>query len=183
MKSARERLVYQGILGPSFDVGPRIMRLFDPELDLSLSRAIRVDVDRLWATLTDAGHLKAWFVPRPWSLGECELEATPGGRFNSVIVGPDGERFPAEGCVLWVESGRRFAWTSALREGFRPVAARPDAMPFTADWSLEPSGTGTQLEITVRHADVAGRLQHEAMGFEAGWSQMLDQWEEYSQTL
>jgi uncharacterized protein YndB with AHSA1/START domain len=43
-------------------------------LDLVLQRDIDVPVKLVWEAWTQPEHLKEWFVPRPWSLKECELD-------------------------------------------------------------------------------------------------------------
>jgi uncharacterized protein YndB with AHSA1/START domain len=40
---------------------------------------------------------------------------------------------------------------------------------------------GTRYTATVKHASEAGKRQHEAMGFEQGWGQALEQMVAYIQ--
>ena len=84
---------------------------------------------------------------------------------------PEGQDFPNEGCYLDVVPNERLVWTDALRPGYRP-SEKPF---FTAVITLETHGTGTRYTATALHRDVAGRTQHEAMGFHGGWSTALDQ--------
>ena len=154
----------------------------DPRLDLVLSRFIDVPPALVWKVWTEPEHLKQWFVPRPWSLSDCELELRPGGMFRSVIRSPEGAEFPSAGCFLEIETGRRLVWTSALLPGFRP--APPSEGPvFTAIITMEPEGTGTRYVATAMHRDEDGRSAHAAMGFQEGWGKALDQLVELARTL
>ena len=145
----------------------------DPELDLVLERVIDVSPERVWEAWTRAEHLKEWFVPRPWSVSECEIDPRPGGIFRTVMRSPEGELHPALGCFLEVVPHERLVWTGVLLPGFRPA---PDpGLAFTAIISLKPEASGTRYTATVIHRDVKGRKQHEDMGFHEGWGAALDQ--------
>ena len=44
----------------------------DPKLDLVLEREIDVPVELVWKAWTTPEHLREWFVPKPWTITECE---------------------------------------------------------------------------------------------------------------
>ena len=143
----------------------------DPALDLVLEREIDVAPGKLWACWTQPALLEKWFCPVPWRATDIEIELRPGGRFNSVIRGPNGEAMPGRGCCLEVVPERRLVWTDALTEGFRP-GAEPF---FTGIISFEPKGSGTFYRAVAMHATPEGRAKHEAMGFQEGWGIATDQ--------
>jgi uncharacterized protein YndB with AHSA1/START domain len=145
----------------------------DPELDLVLERVIDVPPEEVWEAWTRPEHLKEWFVPKPWSLAECELDVRPGGTFKTVMRSPEGELSPWEGCFLEVIPGRRLVWTAALGRGYRPAA--DSDFPFTAIITMRPEGSGTRYKATVLHRDAEGREKHEEMGFHEGWGAALEQ--------
>jgi uncharacterized protein YndB with AHSA1/START domain len=144
---------------------------FDPKLDLRLERVIDVPPRLVWTAWTEPEHLKEWFVPRPWTIEECEVDLRPGGRFLTVMRSPEGKEFPGDGCYLEVVPERRLVFTDALLPGYRP-AAEPF---FTAVITMEPEGDGTRYVATALHRDPETRDRHEEMGFHEGWGTCLDQ--------
>lgn len=143
----------------------------DPELDLVLERIVPVPPDLVWKAWTEPEHLKQWFVPKPWTIAEVELDLRPGGVFRTVMQSPEGERFDNPGCYLEVVEGKRLVFTDALQPGFRPSR---DPF-FTAVVTIEPHGEGTRYVAVAMHRDAEGRLKHEDMGFHDGWGTCLDQ--------
>ncbi len=121
----------------------------DPELDLVLERSLDVPVDLVWEAWTTPQHLKQWFVPRPWTITECEIDLRPGGRFRTVMRSPEGEEFGGDGCILEIVEGRRLVWTDTLGPGYRP-SAEPF---FTAVVSMEPDGSGTRYRAIAIHGN------------------------------
>lgn len=143
----------------------------NPDLDLVLTRDVAHPPAALWRAWTEPALLKEWFCPAPWKLAEVEIDLRPGGRYNSVMAGPDGERVDSKGCYTEVIPERRLAFTDALSEGWRPTGT-----PFmTAIITFEPIGSGTRYTATALHADPDARERHETMGFHQGWNAALDQ--------
>lgn len=146
----------------------------DPALDLLLEREIPVPVGLVWKAWTDPETLKKWFTPKPWLTTECEIELFPGGKFRTVMEGPEGERFDGTSCILEAIENKRLVWCSALTAGFRPVI-EPAGFTFTAIISMEPIPGGSKYSALVIHGDVEAKSQHEEMGFYSGWGTALDQ--------
>lgn len=144
---------------------------FNPELDLRIERVLPVTPEQVWQAWTDLSLLKQWFVPAPWTIAEVDLDPTPGGRFSSVMVSPEGDRFPNEGCVLEAVPHRRLVFTDALQPGFRPA----ETSFMTAYVEIEPHPEGTKYTATALHKSVEDRQKHEEMGFDSGWNATIDQ--------
>ncbi len=156
----------------------------DPALDLVLERFIDVPAELVWRAWTEPEHLKAWFVPAPWSVARCSIDLRPGGAFHTVMRSPEGEEMDeGAGCILEVVPNRRLAWTSALGPAFRPRIAGADGLPFSAVITMEPRGNGTDYRALVRHADPASRERHEEMGFHDGWGAMHEQLVAHTKTI
>src|SRR6218665_1129123 len=121
---------------------------FDPKLDLVFERIADVPPELVWEAWTTPEHLKAWFCPKPWGVSECEIDLRPGGMFRTVMLSPEGEKFPNLGCYLDVVPNRRLIWTDALHPGFRPSNTPSAGCPvpgfFTVLITLEPAGSGTR---------------------------------------
>ena len=147
----------------------------DPKLDLVLERTIDVPRELVWTAWTTPKHIRNWFVPRPWTITDCEIDLRPGGIFRTVMRSPEGQEFPNAGCYLEVVPNERLVWTDALLPGYRP-SENPF---FTAILMLEPQGSGTRYTAYAIHRDEAGRNKHEEMGFHDGWGTVVMQMVEY----
>jgi uncharacterized protein YndB with AHSA1/START domain len=152
----------------------------DPKLDLVLERTLDVPRELVWKCWTEPEHLKPWFVPKPWSVGDVEIDLRPGGIFRSVMRDPDGKEYPNLGCFLEVVPNERLVWTDAVLAGFRP-AIKPVSgagLFLTAMILLEPAGPGgrsTKYTAIGVHGSVDDRNRHEQMGFHQGWGICADQ--------
>ncbi|MBI5431091.1 MAG: SRPBCC family protein [Nitrosomonadales bacterium] len=160
----------------------------DPKLDLSFERIVDVPKELVWKAWTQPEHLKPWFCPLPWKTIDCEIDLCPGGMFRTVMMSPEGQKYPNLGCYLEVIENERLVWTNALLPGFRPAVLTPNAVEtgtffFTATIQLAAHGSGTKYTATVIHADEAGRKKHAEMGFEKGWGTALDQLVAYAKRM
>ena len=143
----------------------------DPTLDLVIDRVLPVSPEKIYRAWTTAAHIKRWFVPRPWHVSDCELDLRPGGRFFTVMNGPNGERFENMGCYLEVVPNERLVFTDTLLPGFRPS---PNPF-FTAFLILEPHPDGARYIAIARHGNPETCQKHEQMGFHNGWNVVVDQ--------
>jgi predicted 3-demethylubiquinone-9 3-methyltransferase (glyoxalase superfamily)/uncharacterized protein YndB with AHSA1/START domain len=135
-------------------------------LTLELAREIAAPRQALWRCWTDPELLKLWFCPKPWFVSEAEIDVRPGGRMNTVMNGPDGERFENVGMILEVIEGRRLTFTDAFSENYTP---RDNAFMTGYVELTDIPGQGTRMVWGARHANEATRDQHLEMGFEEGW--------------
>jgi uncharacterized protein YndB with AHSA1/START domain len=143
----------------------------DPKLDLVLDRTLDVPRELVWTAWTKPEHLRQWFVPKPWTITDLEVDLRPGGVIRFVMRSPEGQEFPNIGCYLDIVPNERLIWTDALLPGYRP-SENPF---FTAILTLEPQGSGTRYRAIAVHRDEAGRKKHEEMGFHQGWGIVADQ--------
>lgn len=150
---------------------PRELRL-----DLTLE-APRAAVWRCWTSVDD---LKAWYCPRPWRVELAELDVRPGGKFNTIFAGPNGERHDNKGAFLAVDPMRSLTFTDAYTEGFTPSGQH--FMTGFVELSDAPGGK-TRMIWGARHANEADQLRHLEMGFVEGWKAAATQLEERAQAL
>ena len=147
----------------------------DPKLDLVLERVIDVPPQLVWAAWTTPAHIRHWFVPKPWSITDCEVDLRPGGVFRTTMRSPEGQEFPNNGCFLEVIPNQRLVFTDTLLPGYRPS---PNPF-FTAVLTLEPAGKGTRYVAIAIHGNDETRKKHEEMGFHQGWGTVVEQMVEY----
>lgn len=148
--------------------------------DLVLERVIDAPPEKVFKAYTDPAILSQWFAPKPWSITDAVVEPRAGGRFNFVMHGPDGERFPSAGIFLEVVENRRLISTDALTPDWKPAGA-----PFmVARIEMEPAGDGkTKYTAKASHWNEESMKRHEQMGFHEGWGQVADQLNELVKTL
>ena len=144
----------------------------DPELDLTLSRIIRVPRQAVWSAWADPASFEQWWVPKP---ARCRVEAMdlrPGGAFTTRISENGGGFAPhLDACFLDVVPGERIVFTNALVGGWRPAAH-----PFmTAIITLRDHAEGTEYAAHVMHRSSADRDLHDQMGFYDGWGTVIGQ--------
>jgi uncharacterized protein YndB with AHSA1/START domain len=138
--------------------------------DLRLERLLDAPRDLVWTAWTDPEHIKRWWRA-PFQTPECEIELRRGGKFRTLMTGPEGLRQEGTACILEVVPGEQIVWTSALRDDYRPNSFPPEgcgAFPFTAIHTFEDAGNGkTRYTATVLHRNEEDAKTHADMGFAA----------------
>ena len=134
--------------------------------ELMLTRLIDAPREKVYRAWTDAGLLKQWFAPLPYTTPVAELDVRPG-----VMRGPDGKDMPNRGVYLEVVPNQRLVFTDAYIKAWEP-----SEKPFmTVILTFEDEGGKTRYTARVRHWTVADRETHENMGFHQGWGICADQ--------
>ncbi|WP_396593068.1 SRPBCC family protein [Brevundimonas sp. R86498] len=148
--------------------------------DLELRRHFDAPPEKIWQAWITPDLLKQWFCPKPWRVSEATIDPRPGGVFNTVMNGPDGEVMPGTGVFLEVVPGRKWITTDAFAPGWKPTG-----LPFmVTEVTLTPTGDGgTDYVAIARHWNADTMKQHEEMGFHQGWGAAADQLAELLRTL
>lgn len=134
----------------------------------------------VWRCWTEPSLLKEWYCPKPWRVESVDAVYEPGGRFNSVFAGPNGERFENVGCLLAIEEGRRLVFTDGYREGWVPA----DKHFMTGFVELSDGVAGkTRMRWGARHANDEDTKKHLDMGFADGWKAAARQLEELAKSM
>ncbi len=137
---------------------------------LTITRLVEVPAENLYRGWTEPELLKQWFTPSPWKTVDCEIDLRPGGAFNTVMQGPQGESVANQGCWLEVVPNRKLVFTDAFQADFVP------GKPFmVATVSFEPEDGKVRYTARARHWSEEDRDKHEQMGFVDGWNKALDQ--------
>lgn len=145
---------------------------------LEISRLVKMSADKLYRGWTEPALLEQWFCPRPWRATEAVMELRPGGAFNTVMCGPEGERFANEGCFLEIVPNQKLVFTDAFKANFRP------GNPFmVATITFQEKDGQTLYAARAEHWSVEDREKHEQMGFYEGWNKALDQLLELAESL
>lgn len=150
------------------------------ELSLKVERLINAPRSIVWQCWTDLALFKQWFCPRPLQVTHAEFELRPGARMNTVMEGPDNERFVANGIWLEVVPYSRLVWTDAFTEGFVPTAE--PFLTWIAEFTDENTES-TRMTWSARHRNEEDVKRHLEMGFEAGWNTAVDQLEDLARRV
>jgi uncharacterized protein YndB with AHSA1/START domain len=131
--------------------------------------------EQVWRHLTEASLLARWWTPDDLRVSELVFEARPGGRIvleyrdAEDADGSDLAAGRAEGVVTDVRPGERLAYRQS------PLLA-DGGQAFTAhvDLELQPTDTGTDLDVHYRVTDSTVDSADFIAGIEIGFGQSLD---------
>ncbi len=155
------------------------------ETDLVVERLLKAPPALVWRFWADPKLLCQWYMPKPWTLVEAEIELRPGGRFFLLAQSPDGQQFPNEGSILLAEPERKLVFTDLMTRDFAPVEkVSADFGPaFTAVMTFEAEGTGTRYRSIARHRSVADARSNVEIGWADGTAVTADQLDALSREL
>jgi uncharacterized protein YndB with AHSA1/START domain len=142
--------------------------------ELVLTRILRAPRRNVYRAWTEPALMKAWFVPKPWTVASAETDVRVGGSSCIVFRGPDGNEFPNRGVYLEVVPDERLVFTDAYIRAWEP--SEKPFMTVTLTFADAPGGC-TKYTALVRHWTVADRETHEKMGFHQGWGTCAEQLE------
>lgn len=136
--------------------------------ELRISRLIDAPPATVWGVWTE--RLEEWWAPKPWTTRIIENDLRPGGRSAMVMRGPGGENEAMEGVFLEVRPHELIVFTNAFTVGWIPQT------PFMVGFfEFANEGGRTRYTAGARHWDDATLRQHEAMGFQDGWTAVAGQ--------
>lgn len=147
---------------------------------LQIERTLDASRTSVWRCWTEPKLLKQWFCPKPWYVSEADFDLRAGGRMNTVMEGPDGERVENRGIWLEVTPQERLVFTDTFTEDFHPV----EDTFMTSFVLLSDAVDGrTRMIWGARHKSEEDLEKHLSMGFEGGWNAAVDQLNELAHQL
>lgn len=157
----------------------------NPALDLEIDRLLMAPPALVWRCWTEPDLICQWFCPKPWSVSQAVVDLRAGGRFFTLMNGPDGEVVPNEGSFLEVVPQRKLVFTDIFTADFAPVAVPQSGagLHFAAVVTFAPEGTGTRYRAVARHRSAEDADTHRKMGFHDGWGAASVQLDDLARTL
>ena len=157
----------------------------DPTRDLELTRVLTAPPALVWRCWTEPALICQWFCPKPWHVSQAVVDLRAGGRFFTLMNGPEGESVPNEGSFLEVVPCTKLVFTDIFAADFAPVAVPESGagLSFAAILTFAPNGSGTDYRAVVRHRSAADAETHRQMGFHHGWGIAADQLDALANTL
>ena len=159
--------------------------LINPETDLELFRSMAVPPALVWRCWTEPALICQWFCPKPWYVSEAVVDLRAGGRFFTLMNGPDGEKVPNQGSFLEVVPHSKIVFTDMMAADYAPVAVPESGagLSFVAILTFTATANGTDYRAVVRHRTAADAQMHRKMGFHEGWTTAAAQLEQLARTL
>jgi uncharacterized protein YndB with AHSA1/START domain len=148
--------------------------------ELVLTRVLNATPAQIFTAWTTPELMKQWFAPKPYETPVIEIEPRDGGKFRTVMTGPDNFHMDSTGIFLKVEKDRRIITTDAFGPDWKPT----EKAFFSAEILLDDLGGGkTRYTAIARHWNVEDCEMHEKMGFHEGWGQVATQLEAVASKL
>lgn len=152
----------------------------DNNLDLQITRLTSVTRAKIWRAWSDPVMLAEWWCPKPWKTTVRGFDMRPGGTFDTLMTGPNGETSDNPGCFLEIVPAERIVMTSMLTANWRPASPW---LPMTGIFTMTDEGTGTRYTARALHNNAEDAKKHADMGFEEGWGICAAQLESFARTL
>ena len=146
------------------------------DTNLTITREFSAPRDLVWKVWTEPEHIAQWFGPVGFSTRVDKHELKSGGRFEYVMIGPDGKEYPGTSVFKEVSPKDRIVATDEFGEDMKAKdPGLPSGMVVTE--TFEDLGSKTKLTISIEHASADDKKKHEDMGVVAGWNSSLDKLE------
>lgn len=148
--------------------------------EIVITRVFNAPRKQVWRAWTEPEAVAQWWGPRGFSTRVTRLELRPGGRWDYVMIGPDGAEYPVTGVFREIIPYERIVTSDEFGDEYKAAAAAdlPDGIVLTC--LFEDDGPGrTRLTLRIGHPTVEERRKHEEMGVVPGWGSSLDCLEEY----
>ncbi|HMJ08565.1 MAG TPA: SRPBCC domain-containing protein [Pyrinomonadaceae bacterium] len=148
--------------------------------ELVITREFDAPRELLYEVWTKPEHIEKWWGPRGFTTRVTSMDLRAGGKWNYVMIGPDGMEYPVHGLFSEVTPPERIVTTDEFGDDYdeiMPGVDLPKGLVATA--VFDDLGKRSRLTITIAHATPEDRRKHEEMGVIAGWNSSLDKMDEY----
>ncbi len=150
------------------------------EKELVITRDFNAPRDLVWRVWNEPEHIANWFGPQGFTTRVKSQDFRKGGKWEYVMIGPDGLEYPFGGVYLEVEPIEKVVSTDEIGDEYKernPEISMPKITSVTT--LFEDHGTTTRVVIKTLHATAEDRKKHEEMGVEAGWNSSFEKLDAY----
>jgi uncharacterized protein YndB with AHSA1/START domain len=139
---------------------------------LEIKREFNVSRERLWKAWSDIDLLSQWWGPREWPTTTKSFDFSPGGHWHYYMSGPDGTQSWGWLDYKTIDAPNGFTADDSFSD---EQGSKSSELPHT-HWHVSLDGnTPTTLVTTLTFATEAELQKIIDMGFEAGYTESLDQ--------
>lgn len=150
------------------------------ERDLVIVREFDAPRDLVWKVWTEPKHIEKWWGPRGFSTRVTDVDMRIGGKWNYVMVGPDGTEYPVSGVFSEIVPPEKIVTTDEFGDEYDEILPNVDLPKgIVATALFDDLGDRTRLTLRIAHPTAEDRKKHEDMGVVAGWGSSLDCMDEY----
>jgi uncharacterized protein YndB with AHSA1/START domain len=150
------------------------------DTELVITREFAAPRELVWSVWNEPKHIEKWFGPKGFTTKVKSQDFVTGGKWDYVMIGPDGNEFPFNGVFLEVTPIERVVSTDEFGEEVQaqnPEMAMPKITSVTT--LFEDQGATTRVVIKTLHATPEDKEKHEAMGVVEGWGSSFEKMDEY----
>jgi len=151
------------------------------ERELVITREFAAPRDLLWDVWNEPQHIEKWFGPKGFSTRVNALEFKVGGKFDYVMIGPDGTEYPGVSYYKEITPKERVVASDDFgdkMEEVMPDVDLPGAMVVTQ--LFDPiDDKKSKVTIRIMHASAEDKKKHEKMGVVQGWGSSFEDLDEY----
>jgi len=149
------------------------------ENELIITREFDAPRDLVWKVWTEPKHIEKWWGPLGFTTRVTDIDMRVGGRWNYVMIGPDGMEYPVHGVFSEIVPPEKIVTTDEFGDAYdeMPGVDLPKGLVATA--LFDDLGSRTRLTLRVSHATPEDRKKHENMGVVAGWNSSFEKMDEY----
>lgn len=139
---------------------------------LTIARAYRAAVDRVWTAWTDPAAVARWWGPHGWTTTVEQMDVRPGGQWRFSMAPDDGSAGPIHIVATYGEVRPREQLSYVDRRATADWVATGEGMSTTVAFSARD--TGTHVSITAVFADRDTLRQAVASGMGEGYQEALE---------
>ena len=142
--------------------------------EITLTRPIPAPRELVFQAWTNAAHLARWFGPEGFTVSECRVDASVGGKWRLTMRAYDelaarvGRDHPAGGEYLEVEKPSRLVFTNNALD-----AAGKVILQGLTTVTFEDVGGATHMTVRTRAWGTGEQVPFMLDGMEQGWSETL----------
>ena len=160
--------------------------LFDFTVDKStnsvfVTREFEAGLSLVWNAFTKQEILDQWWAPKPWTSKTKYMNFKAGGRRFYAMVSPEGQEHWSIQDYTSINPTTNFKFIDAFADKDEVINTEFPSSEWDLNFS-EQTGT-TTVKIIVKHKTLASLEQIIQMGFEGGFTMILNDLEILLQTL
>jgi uncharacterized protein YndB with AHSA1/START domain len=152
----------------------------EAENELVITREFAAPRQLVWDVWNEPAHIEKWFGPQGFTTKVKSQNFVTGGKWDYVMIGPDGDEFPFSGIFLEIVPIEKVVSTDEFGEEYTErnrEMSMPKIMSVTT--LFEDQGETTRVVIKTMHASAEDKRKHQEMGVEAGWSSSFEKMDAY----
>jgi len=145
------------------------------EPSFTITRKFNAPARLVYEAWTKPEYMKRWYGNSCMTLEVCEMDVRPGGSWQRVLRGPDGNTFRFYGEFKELNPPHHMVFT----ETFEPFPDHPSTVTVT----LTERDGKTYAKVVQLHDSVVSRDAHIASGMETGMRETLDRLDAFVSSL